>query len=80
MYPIIPAPHIPPVEDGYSLSAAAAGNMTPQFKNDAQGPRAIPVMMPSTDAAVQYTSMMPQVRKIPVLPSKRHVRKFKVWW
>lgn len=51
----MPAP-LPPVDDSYSLS----GHMA-QYKSDGQGPRGIPMMLPSPEAAVQYTNMLPQV-------------------
>lgn len=52
------APPLQPVDDTYQLPA----HMAAQYKSDGQPPRAIPLMMPSTDAAVQYTNMLPQVR------------------
>ncbi|XP_063917606.1 protein alan shepard isoform X5 [Zophobas morio] len=51
---VMPAP-MPPVDDSYNLT----GHMAP-YKSDGQGPRGIPMMLPSPEAAVQYTNMIPQ--------------------
>ncbi|KAJ8923373.1 hypothetical protein NQ315_001931 [Exocentrus adspersus] len=46
-----------PVDDSYSMQ----GHMAAQYKSDGQPPRGIPLIMPSTEAAVQYTNMLPQI-------------------
>ncbi|KAJ8951583.1 hypothetical protein NQ318_020460 [Aromia moschata] len=51
------APPMQSVEDGYNLT----GHMAAQYKTDGQAPRGIPLMMPSTEATVQYTNMIPQL-------------------
>lgn len=52
----MPAP-MPPVDDSYNLT----GHMAP-YKSDGQGPRGIPMMLPSPEAAVQYANVIPQVK------------------
>nr|CAI5868313.1 unnamed protein product [Callosobruchus analis] len=52
------APPIQQVEDTYNLSGHMAAA---QYKSDGQATRSIPLMMPSTEAAVPYHSMLPQL-------------------
>jgi hypothetical protein len=52
---VMPAP-MPSVDDSYNLT----GHMGP-YKSDGQGPRGIPMMLPSPEATVQYTNMIPQL-------------------
>lgn len=51
------APPLQTVEESYNLQ----GHMAAQYKNDGQPPRGIPLMMPSTESAVPYTNLLPQV-------------------
>ncbi|KAJ8945918.1 hypothetical protein NQ314_009005 [Rhamnusium bicolor] len=57
MQQYVMAPPIQQIDDSYNLS----GHMAAQYKNDGQAPRGIPLMMPSTEATVQYTNMIPQI-------------------
>lgn len=51
------APPLQTVEESYNLQ----GHMAAQYKNDGQPPRGIPLMMPSTESAVPYTNLLPQL-------------------
>ncbi|EFA07784.2 Protein alan shepard-like Protein [Tribolium castaneum] len=52
---VMPAP-MPTVDDSYNIP----GHMAP-YKSDGQGPRGIPMMLPSPEAAVQYANVIPQL-------------------
>ncbi|CAG9817625.1 unnamed protein product, partial [Phaedon cochleariae] len=50
-------PPLQSVEDSYNLS----GHMGAPYKSDGQGPRGIPLMMPSTDTSIPFTNIIPQL-------------------